>query len=247
VGNSFFHFQEFSIFSQDKGLKVNSDACLLGAIAENENPKHCLDIGTGTGVIALFLAQRYPEASVTAIEIEQTVFEQAKENIEKSKFSERIKTVHADALQYPYKQTYDLIVCNPPYFKNHLEKNDSEKNRAIHNKTLDSLSLIIRIHEILNTDGKFWLIYPPKESECFKRLADVNHLHVLKDIKIYNKPEKHYRRIICYSKTEKIVNLEEKLLLTGEDGEKTEDFRLLMHGFYLENTEKYKRSKSQSN
>jgi len=247
VGNSFFHFQEFSIFSQDKGLKVNSDACLLGAIAENENPKHCLDIGTGTGVIALLIAQRYPEASVTAIEIEQVVYEQAKENIENSKFAERITTVYADALLYPYEQTYDLIVCNPPYFKNHLEKKDSEKNRAIHNKSLDPLTLINRIHEILSPNGKFWLIYPPQEADEFNALATENNLHALKTIKIFNKPGKHYRSIFCYSKIKENVLVEENLELMGDNGEKTEEFRLLMHGFYLENTEMYKRSKPQSN
>ncbi len=247
MGNSFFHFQEFSIFSQEKGLKVNSDACLLGAIAETKNPKHCLDIGTGTGVIALFLAQRYPESLVTAIEIEQSVYLQAKENIEKSKFSGRIKTVHADALQYVYEQKFDLIVCNPPYFKNHLEKTDSEKNRAIHNKTLDALSLIKCIQEVLNQEGEFWLIYPPQEAEDFKKMALENHLYALKEIKIYNKPEKHYRSIFCYKKTEDYTMLEEKVLLVGADGQKTEEFRLLMHGFYLENTEMYKRVNPQSN
>ena len=247
MGNSFFHFQEFSIFSQDKGLKVNSDACLLGAIAENKNPKHCLDIGTGTGVIALFLAQRYPEASVTAIEIEKVVHEQARENIENSKFAERITSIHADALLYNYGQTYDLIVCNPPYFKNHLEKTDSEKNRAIHNKSLDPLTLIKRIHEILSPAGKFWIIYPPQEAEKFNALAEENNLNASKAIKIYNKPGKHYRSIFCYSKTEKNVLSEETLFLIGEDGLKTEEFSLLMRGFYLENTEMYKRSKSQTN
>ena len=232
MGNSFFHFQEFSIFSQEKGLKVNSDACLLGAIAEAENPTHCLDIGTGTGVIALFLAQRYPNAMVTAIEIEEAVYLQAKENIEKSKFSNRIKTLHADALQYAYAQTFDLIVCNPPYFKNHLEKTDSEKNRAIHNKKLDSLSLIKRIHEVLHPNGKFWMIYPPQESNGFKKLAIENGLFALKEIDI-----------ICYGKGIGSMNEEEILTLVGDDGEKTDDFRLLMDGFYLENTEMYKRSK----
>ena len=242
MGNSFFHFQEFSIFSQDKGLKVNSDACLLGAIADIENPKHCLDIGTGTGVIALFLAQRFPETFVTAIEIEAAVYEQAKENIEKSKFANRIKTVHADALLYSDEVKYDLIVCNPPYFKNHLEKIDSEKNRAIHNKTLDSFSLITRILDFLNAEGRFWLIYPPQEAEDFKKLAIENNLYPLKEIKVYNKPGKHYRSIVCFGKAKEMDIRFEELLLIGEDGQKTKDFRLLMSGFYLENTEMYKRS-----
>ena len=121
MGNSFFHFQQFSIFSQDKGLKVNSDACILGAIAEFDNPIHCLDIGTGTGVIALLLAQRYPNTQLTAIEIEKSVYEQATDNIQKSVFNNRIVTLNADALEYPFAHKFDLIVCNPPYFKNHLE------------------------------------------------------------------------------------------------------------------------------
>ncbi len=245
MGNSFFHFQKFSIFSQEKGLKVNSDACLLGAIAQFNNPIHCLDIGTGTGVIALFLAQRFPNAHITAIEIEKAVFEQATFNIQKSVFKNQISTVHADALHYTFDQKFDLIVCNPPYFKNHLEKVDSEKNRAIHNKTLDSLQLIRRIKENLNHNGLFWIIYPPQEALEFKKLATSNKLFADREILIYNKPEKHYRSIFCYSLEDKKAAEVEHFNLTEANGQKTEAFSLLMCGFYLENTEKYKRSKKQ--
>jgi len=243
VGNSFFHFQQFSIFSQDKGLKVNSDACILGAIAEFDNPIHCLDIGTGTGVIALLLAQRYPNTQLTAIEIEKSVYEQATDNIQKSVFNNRIVTLNADALEYPFAHKFDLIVCNPPYFKNHLEKADSEKNRAIHNKTLDSVQLIKRIKEILNPNGLFWLIYPPQEATEFIKMAETNHLFALKEILIYNKPEKHYRSILCFSLANNKPTEVEHFNLTQADGQKTEAFSLLMRGFYLENTEMFKRIK----
>ena len=243
MGNSFFHFQQFSIFSQDKGLKVNSDACILGAIAEFDNPIHCLDIGTGTGVIALLLAQRYPNTQLTAIEIEKSVYEQATDNIQKSVFNNRIVTLNADALEYPFAHKFDLIVCNPPYFKNHLEKADSEKNRAIHNKTLDSVQLIKRIKEILNPNGLFWVIYPPQEATEFKKMAENNHLFALKEILVYNKPEKHYRSILCFSLANNKPTEVEHFNLTQADGQKTEAFSLLMRGFYLENTEMFKRIK----
>jgi tRNA1Val (adenine37-N6)-methyltransferase len=243
VGNSFFHFQQFSIFSQDKGLKVNSDACILGAIAEFDNPIHCLDIGTGTGVIALFLAQRYPNTQLTAIEIEKSVYEQAINNIQKSVFNKQIVAINADALEYPFNHTFDLIVCNPPYFKNHLEKADSEKNRAIHNKTLDPVQLIKRIKEILNPNGLFWLIYPPQEAIEFKKMAETHHLFAVKEILIYNKPQKHYRSILCLSLANNKPAEAEHFNLTHADGQKTEAFRLLMRGFYLENTEMFKRIK----
>lgn len=243
MGNSFFHFQQFSIFSQDKGLKVNSDACILGAIAEFDNPIHCLDIGTGTGVIALLLAQRYPNTQLTAIEIEKSVYEQATDNIQKSVFNNRIVTLNADALEYPFAHKFDLIVCNPPYFKNHLEKADSEKNRAIHNKTLDSVQLIKRIKEILNPNGLFWLIYPPQEATEFIKMAETNHLFALKEILVYNKPEKHYRSILCFSLANNKPAEVEHFNLTQADGQKTEAFSLLMRGFYLENTEMFKRIK----
>ena len=241
MGNSFFHFQQFSIFSQEKGLKVNSDACLLGAIAEFQNPSNCLDIGTGTGVIALFLAQRFPNAAISAIEIEESIYLQALDNIEKSIFKQQISTLHGDVLTFKFDTKFDLIVCNPPYFKNHLEQADSEKNRAIHNKGLDPEQLIQKIESILSTDGLFWIVYPPHESEVFKTMCQHSDLSCVEEIQVYNKPDKHYRSICCYGLNKKSRTNHRILALTDSHGEKTEDFRLLMSGFYLENTEKYKR------
>lgn len=115
-----FRFKQFTIAHQSEGLKVNTDGCLMGALANYQLPKNCLDIGTGTGVIALMLAQKFPEALVTAIELNPLAFQQAQLNIEASKFNSQINLIEQDIKEFS-SSPFDLIVCNPPYFKNHLK------------------------------------------------------------------------------------------------------------------------------
>ena len=240
MGNSFFHFKTFSIYSQEKGLKVNTDACLLGALSEHPKAQSCLDIGTGTGVIALFLAQRFPDASVSAIEIEPSIAAQALHNFEQSPYKQRIQMIEADVLRHDFEAAFDLVVCNPPYYKNHLEKVDSEKNRAIHNKTLDSRLLIQKVETLLQKDGQFYVIFPPHEAKEFLKDSMASGLHCIQEIQIFNQPGKHYRSILCFKQASHSELVLKQLTLKDETGQNTEEFRLLMQHFYLENTEKYK-------
>lgn len=240
MGNSFFHFKQFSIHQQEKGLKVTTDACLLGATAEHSHPLRCLDIGSGNGVISLFLAQRFQEAHIDAVEIDPDVNRNAGINFRSSPFSDRISQINADILQLEFNCDYQLIVCNPPYFSNHLQKKDSAKNRAIHNLSLPFPELIAKTKKLLSDDGKFWLILPPYEAEQLIQVAEASELYCHREIKVYNRPEKHFRTILCLTHDRYSIPEKETLLLEKNQGLKTDEFHLLMSEFYLENTEKYK-------
>jgi tRNA1Val (adenine37-N6)-methyltransferase len=239
MGNPFFHFKKFSIVNQEKGLKVTTDACILGALANHNSPLKCLDIGTGNGVIALFLAQKYSDSKIDAIDIDPGIVKQAQSNIEKSIFSSQIKIETCDTLNYTKPYCYDLITCNPPYFSNHLQKASSEKNSAIHNKHLPLDKFIDSIKRLLKPEGIFWVIYPNHESEVFRKLAIQHQLFPKDEIKIYNKPIKLIRKITSYSFEETSQINERTLILKDEKNGKTKEFSDLMHPFYLENTELY--------
>lgn len=246
LSNPFFHFKQFSITAQEAGLKVSTDACLLGACAEFNEPYHCLDIGTGTGVIALFLAQRYPKTNTTAVELEPMVCRQAELNIAASPFSERIQIIETDFLKFNSRLKFDLITCNPPYFKNSLQKKDSALNRAIHNSDLPVEGLLTQVAALLSESGCFWVIYPPHEARIIQAKAAVAGLYTHRVLEVYNKPGKHFRSILCFQKQVSEKTMHTDLLMHEADGTQTEAFRLLMSPFYLENTEKYKRQHRES-
>lgn len=246
MGNSYFHFKQFSISHQEKGLRVNSDACLLGALASHPSPGHCIDIGTGTGILALFMAQKFPDAEITAIENEAAIYEQAKANIEASAFSNRIELVHGDFMEFASGLKYDLIICNPPYFSNSLKKTDSEKNRAIHNTGLAMEKLLPKSSELLNKNGLIWFIYPPFEAEKLKSLCKTVGINIKHEILIFNLPGRHFRSVICLQKEIVSETSTGNLLMKNPDGSATTEFYQLLSPFYLENTEIFKRDRSKN-
>lgn len=227
-----FHFKQFSIIHQSEGLKVNTDGCLLGALANTEKPVKCLDIGTGTGVIALMLAQKYPSARITAVELNETAYKQAGLNIENSKFSDHIQLLHQDILHFETSEKFDLIVCNPPYFKAHLTGPDSNKNMALHDTSLPMDKLVEKITGLISESGIFWVIYPPREMKLLEEQATKNDLHSAFKYNIENKKGKAYR-VIGGFKTRPFTSEEETIVLKDASNNRSADFSRIMTDFYL--------------
>lgn len=221
---------------------MTTDACLLGALANFETEGKALDIGTGTGVVAMFMAQKYPNTLIDAIEIEAAVIEQASFNIQNSPFKDRIQLIQADFLQHQFSQQYACIVSNPPYFKDHLEKEASEKNNAIHASLLNHQAMLDKVTEILHPDGCFYCILPPYQMTELIDKARVKGLQAERIIRIFNKPDKHYRDIVCFNFSSREMQ-EQLILLHDESGKKTDEFHRLMSDFYLEDTSIYKKNK----
>lgn len=204
-------------------------------------PGKILDIGTGTGVVALLMAQKYPERRIDAIEIEPLVAKQALFNIQNSPFKDRVQVIEADFLQY-HSQPYACIVSNPPYFKDHLEKAPSEKNTAIHASLLDHTKMMQKISEILDMDACFYCILPPFQMKTLIAIASENQLYPAEHTEIFNQPGKHYRDIVCFSFKNQPID-RTKFLLHDDKGNKTDAFHRLMYDFYLEDSSIYKKSK----
>ena len=174
MANGYFQFKQFTVHQQHCAMKVGTDGTLLGAWAlASESPCRILDIGTGTGLIALMMAQRYPQAKVTAIDIDDGAVRQAKENVSASPFVDRINVIKADVLTFEEEEKYDSIVCNPPFFEDSLTCPDPQRTEARHTVSLGYRQLMEAAFRLLKDDGCFSLIIP---SDCRERLESEAHL-----------------------------------------------------------------------
>lgn len=223
-------------------MRVTTDACLLGALSNHSNPQHILDIGTGTGVVALMLAQRYEKSRVEVVDIEKIVVEQATNNILQSKFANRFDIHHGDYLQTFNTKSFDLIVCNPPYYKDHLQKQSSEKNIAIHNETLNHELLLTKAMTDLQEQGKFYVILPPFEADQLITFSKQQSIGIYEVIEIFNVQDKLYRKVIGFSNS-KSKTTEKTLQIKNHLNHYTDEFQQLMCDFYLEDTKIYKNNK----
>lgn len=157
-------------------MPVTTDSVLLGAWAFTGNdtaPETVLDIGTGCGVLALMMAQRFPHARIDAIEIDGPSAEEARENVQASPWPYRISVIHADFKTFAFSRTYSLIVCNPPYFQQALESPHERRNRARHSNTsgLTYQQLVNGVSRILRDDGTLALILPAATKAAFLKTA----------------------------------------------------------------------------
>ena len=136
--NPFFRFKQFTVYHDRCAMKVGTDGVLLGAWTNLSQSRRILDIGTGTGLIALMMAQRVPEVPITAIDIDAEAVNQANENFSASPWNNRLEAVLQDVCTYTEKNSFDTIVSNPPYFINSLKCPDNQRTTARHTDTLDA-------------------------------------------------------------------------------------------------------------
>jgi len=231
-----FAFKQF-IIKQDKcAMKVGTDAVLLGAWVFPNGSKEILDIGTGTGVVALMLAQK-TEAHIDAIDIDNNAFDQASQNVSESKFSNQISVFHSSLQEFAKSSTkkYNLIVTNPPYFEQSLKSSDEQRSFARHADVLPFEELIDGVKKLLDTKGKFCLILPTLEAEKFRDLAQKKGLFLSKLLRVKSKVSKDTdkRHVMQFEFTptefsEKTiaVELEERHQYTNEYKDLTKDYYL---------------------
>lgn len=174
MANGYFQFKQFTVRQQHCAMKVGTDGTLLGAWAlASAGPCRVLDVGTGTGLIALMMAQRYPEALVTAIDIDEKAVSQAQENVSASPFADRIQVMEADVQTFENSEKFDSIVCNPPFFEDSLVCPDPQRTEARHTVSLGYRQLMESAFRQLKNDGRFSVIIP---ADCRSRLESEAHL-----------------------------------------------------------------------
>lgn len=233
MGNSWFQFQQFRINQDRCAMKISTDAVLLGALAEANKPKHMLDIGTGTGIIALMLAQRFPDAYIEAVELDGQAALQARENFEQSRFSEQLYIHHSAIQDFLPTDKFDLIVSNPPYFTAHLKGQLKERNQALHTDTLPFDVLLSQVLRLLKDSARFWLILPPYESSLFQKLAREKNLFPRRIFSLKDSPNKPINRELVEFSFKEMELQNFNILLKNQDGSPSDSYSKLVSGFLL--------------
>ena len=234
--NNIFHFKQFRIKQEKCAMKVGTDAVLLGSWVQTRESKNILDIGTGTGIIALMLAQK-SEAFIHALDIDRYAVEQAIENVAESPFKNNIfiyhKSLQSFADEVSFK--YDLIVSNPPYFVDSSKAPDQTRNFARHTDELSYDDLLIGVNKLLQPQGKFCLILPIKEGQLFidKALAAGLYCNKITRVKTRKDKEEPKRLLLCLSYSE--MTLEEDLLVIEEEDrhQYTPEYIALTKDYYI--------------
>lgn len=234
MANNYFSFKEFTVFQEKSAFKVGTDGVMLGAISDVNYKKQILDIGTGTGLIALMAAQRC-NGHITAIEPDEESFTEASDNVARSEWHSRILVVNTDLQSYfPGDDKFDLIISNPPFFSNSLKNPDPRKSSSRHNDSLTTNELLQGVTRLLDKDGIFQLIMPYAEGNVFIAEAPQYGLYCNKILKIKPLPTSEIRRLILTFSSEKMKAKESFLTIErGPRHEFTEEYKSLTKDFYL--------------
>lgn len=227
-----FRFKQFTVEQDRCAMKVGTDGVLLGAWAHGGH--RILDIGTGTGLIALMMAQRYADATVVGIDIDAASVGQAMENVSASPFSERIRIVHADARTYEDgSQKYDSIVSNPPYFNHSLTPPDTQRALARHTTELSYRELMDTAHRLLTDDGELSLIIPFDYKELLRSEAILAGFFESRILAVKTTPRKPARRYMMAFRKHPTCIEKAEGVLEDVPGIRSQWYQELTHDFYL--------------
>ena len=226
-----FKFKEFSIIQEKSSMKVGTDGVLLGCWASCQKAKNILDIGCGTGLISLMLAQRNLNSNVTGIEIDKVSSQEAKLNISNSDWEERIEIKHTSLQNFDLKLKFDLIISNPPFFP----QNKSQKRRDIarHANTLSFKELIDNTSDLLTKKGILSVIIPEHYEEYFCKIANVRKLYCNRVCYVKGNETSEVKRVMMEFSFIKSITLIECLTIEKSRHDYTDKYIQLCKDFYL--------------
>jgi tRNA1Val (adenine37-N6)-methyltransferase len=234
--NDTFEFKKFKIKQDKCAMRVSTDAVLLGSWVLPNGSKKILDIGTGTGVIALMLAQK-STADITAIDIDKDSTEQAKLNVSESIFYNKVNVLHSSfqELVKISSEKFDLIVTNPPYFIDSLKSPDDPRTIARHTDSLSFDDLIGGVKKLLHPKGKFCLILPRNESGIFREKAETSGLHLSKLLRVRTRMEKDSEKRHLMQFEFKQSEFSESTLVIEADSHRnyTDEYKELTKDYYI--------------
>ncbi|GAB3745581.1 tRNA1(Val) (adenine(37)-N6)-methyltransferase [Spirosoma pomorum] len=231
-----FRFKQFTIQQDRTAMKVCTDACVLGAwsgLADIPNVR-ILDIGTGTGLLALMAAQRNATALIDAVEIDPVAAGQATENVAASPFADRVTVSNARIQDFEPAQRYDHILTNPPFYTNHLRSPNAAVNRALHTDELSFSDLLTAVNRLLKPGGQWWVLLPPYEAGQLAKLARSYNLLPVRRLALQHHEQKPVFRILTGFAYKQNTCQDETLAVYELDGRTyTNAFQHLLRDFYL--------------
>jgi tRNA1Val (adenine37-N6)-methyltransferase len=231
-----FHFKQFDIHHDKCAMKVGTDGVLLGAWCKITGAESVLDIGTGSGLIAIMQAQRNSKCCIDAIEIDFESYRQARNNADNCPWKSRISVHHTSFQDYwmQCNKKYDMIVSNPPYFQNSLLNPSAERSAARHSFSLSMEDLIEGVTNLLNPDGSYCMIMPVPEAMLFIGKAEVKKLFCRKITFVMPNPGKSPKRLLMEFKLiQGDVKKSDLVIEIGKRHEYSEEFKALTKDFYL--------------
>ncbi|HZY38712.1 MAG TPA: methyltransferase [Mucilaginibacter sp.] len=217
-------------------MKINTDGVLLGAIAEADEPKSILDIGTGTGVIALMLAQRYPDAVVDAVEIDPDAAKTASGNFAISPFADRLRLFSMGFEEYfgkHHDKKYDLIVSNPPFYVDSLKSPGAKKSLAKHSNNDFFVQLMAHVAAHLSPAGACWLVLPMSLRDLVIEYSEENSLYIQEIIEIRSYPESAPHRMILSLSASEPLFLEGEMIIFDSKDVYSGMYRDLLQPYFL--------------
>ena len=226
-----FNFKNFSIQQSKSPHKIGTDSLLLGAWTKT-SAQRILDIGTGTGVLALMAAQNHPTASITAIEPQIEAFEEAQHNFKQSPYGDRMLAINTQLQNFGTMEKYDLIICNPPYFQNSYKSDDPQRNMARHTDSLLIPDLYELADDLLEEEGVMNVVIPFDLEEDHIHYAAHADLFPLKFLRTLTPKGSFKRSLISFSR-QNLANPEEKeMIVKDQNNHYSKAYIKLTQGFH---------------
>ncbi len=235
--NSYFRFKQFTVHQQYCAMKICTDACLFGAwLAQHTALANCttiLDIGTGTGLLPLLLAQQLSVATIEALEIDEAAANQAAANFRASGWSNRLQVIHTDARVFSTHKKYELVVCNPPFFENDVKSVDTQRNLALHSAALRLEEVLTIAKDNCSEHGLVAFLLPFHRCSYFENLAAKNSLYLTEKL-LVRQTTKHsyFRAMLLYSQTP-VTPVIRELTIKDETNQYSAAFVDLLKPYYL--------------
>lgn len=230
---SVFKFKQFDVQQRDSAMKVGTDAMVLGALINVQGKDNGLDIGAGTGVLSLMVAQNNSLINITAVELDEPSFEECALNFQQSVWKDRLRVVNADFINFDSSDKYDLIFSNPPYYQTKLPGKDKRLSAAKHEASLPMRSIVTGSRRLLSEKGEIWLIVPFADHERWVDEFNANDLWCNRLISISGKiGEKPNRAVLSFS-FKNIQYLNNKLAVRDVEGNYTDEYKKLTKDFHF--------------
>lgn len=230
-----FTFKQFFVGHEKCAMKVGTDGVLLGAWAPVYTAKKALDIGSGSGLIALMLAQRNVNLTIDAVELDSDAAQQAQENFQGSKWQERLRVVNQDIVAFSQQLDfqYDLIVSNPPYFEPAVACRNEQRDQARYTTTLTHETLLECAKKCLRDQGLFCLVLPYEVGQKLEQMAQNSGWFTAYRVNIQDKPSTPFHRMLLGLQKEETPTQCSTLILKDENNVYTAAFQELIRDFYL--------------
>ena len=229
-----FRFKQFTVCDERSAMKIGTDGVLLGAWADIEGDSRILDVGTGTGLIALMLAQRNASAEIVGVDISHEAVEEARDNFLNSPWAKRLSVTEGDVCSFESNEKFDHIVSNPPYFVDSLHSPDALRTMARHTSSLQFEDLVTSAVRLLRPGGRLSVILPTECAMQF-RFAAFGRLWLCRQLNVVTKAGDTPRRTLmefCLSDKPLMPSVA-TLTMRHRDSSYTEEYRRLTEDFYI--------------